>query len=154
MRWWIAFYLACWPQLLWADPLDKGEAYTTRAGPPQWMDGGDVAFLLVNYGIFALSLIGLGWVLFKKPEYMNWLESKVLYPFKAIFALAKRQGGFAEILLQTLGGLAAFLALAGWVFFCQWLKHEGFGAISMFGLAFAALMLVRLLKGSEQPKII
>lgn len=150
MRWWMVFCLACWPQLSWADPLDKGEAYTTRAGPPQWMDGVDVAFLLVNYGIFALSLVGLGWLLFKKPEYLNRLESKVLYPFKAIFALAKRKGGLAEVLLQTLGGLAAFLSLAGWVFFCQWLKHEGLGAISMFGLAFAALMLVRLLKGDEK----
>jgi len=136
----------------WADPLDKGEAYTTRAGPPEWMDGVDVGLLLINYGVFALSVIGLGWVLFKKPVYLKQLEAKVLYPFKRIFALAKRQGGFVEILLQTLGGLAAFLALAGWVFFCQWLKHEGLGALSMFGLAFAALMLVRLLKGDEKPR--
>ncbi len=135
-----------------ADPLDQGEAYTTRPGPPEWMDGVDVGLLLVNYGVFALALIGLGWLLFKKPEHLNKLESKALYPFKSIFRLAKRQGGFIEILLQTLGGLAAFLTLAGWVFFCQWLKHEGFGAISMLGLAFAALMLVRLLKGDEKPQ--
>jgi len=151
---WMALIMAFWPSLLWADPLDQGEAYTTRQGPPAWMDSGDFALLLVNYGIFALALVGLAWLLFKRPEVLQGLERIVLRPFKAIFAAAKRAEGLMEIILQTLGGLSAFISLAVWVFFCQWLKHMGLGAVSMIGLAFAALMLVRLLKGDEKPQSI
>ncbi len=146
--------LACWPAALSADPLDKGEAYTTRQGPPDWMDQIDFALLIVDYGIFALSIIALGWVLLKKPAYLNRLERWLLSPLRAIFSTAKRRGGISEVLLQTVGGLTAFLSLAAWVFFCQWLKHEGLGALSMIGLAFAALMLVRLLKGNEKTQAI
>jgi len=149
----ILIFLSLWlPQQAWADPFDNGEAYANRPGPPPWMDGIDVGLLIVNYGIFALALIALGWLLLKRPEMMLRLESTILFPFKSIFAAAKRANGMTEILLQTLGGLAAFIALASWVFFCQWLKHEGLGAISMFGLAFAALMLVRLLKGDDKTQ--
>ncbi|PCI43964.1 MAG: hypothetical protein COB41_05660 [Proteobacteria bacterium] len=150
----IGFLLVYWPSLLWADPLDRGEAYTTRQGPPEWMDKTDFALLLVNYGIFALALIGLAWLLFKRPEHLHRLEVVVLCPFKFIFSLAKRTGGWMEVVLQILGGLAAFLTMATWVFFCQWLKHEGLGALSMVGLAFAALMLVRLLKGDDKPQAV
>jgi len=150
----IYFLLACLPQTLWADPFDDAEGYVNRQGPPPWMDGVDVGMLILSYGVFALALIGLGWLLFKKPEAMHRLESVILRPFKAIFATAQRLGGVSAIMLQIIGGLAAFLTLSVWVFFCQWLKHEGFGALCMLGLAFAALMLVRLLKGGKKPQSI
>jgi len=35
------FIMAFWPNSLLADPLDRGEAYTTRSGPPAWMDNVD-----------------------------------------------------------------------------------------------------------------
>jgi len=133
-----------------ADPLDRGEAYTTRSGPPEWMDNVDLGLLLVDYGIFALTLIGLGWLLFNKPEYLARLESVVRAPFAAIFSAAKHAGGIAEFVLQLFGGIAVFVTLGAWVFFCQWLKHIGLGAFSMIGLAFAALLLVRMIKGKEQ----
>jgi hypothetical protein len=154
VRWIIGFLLLYWPSLLWADPLDRGEAYTMRQGPPEWMDKTDFMLLIINYGIFALALIGLAWLIFKRPEYLQRLESVILRPFKFIFSLAHRTGGLGEVVLQALGGLAAFLTLAAWVFFCQWLKYVDLGAISMVGLAFAALMLVRLLKGDEKPQVI
>jgi len=144
--------LACCPATALADPLDRGEAYTTRSGPPQWMDNVDLGLLLVDYGIFALTLIGLGWLLFKKPEYLTRLEAVVRAPFAAIFAVARRTGGVTEFVLQLFGGIAVFIALAAWVFFCQWLKHIGLGALAMIGLAFAALMLVRLIKGNEKEQ--
>jgi len=133
-----------------ADPLDKGEAYTTRSGPPEWMDNVDLGLLLVDYSIFALTLIGLGWLLFKKPTYLARLESVVRAPFAAIFAAAKRAGGVTEFVLQLFGGIAVFISLGAWVFFCQWLKHIGLGAFAMIGLAFVALLLVRLIKGNEK----
>jgi len=150
----IVFILLYWPTVLWADPLDQGEAYTMRPGPPEWMDKTDFGLLIVNYGIFALALIGLAWLLFKRPEYLKGLESWFLKPFKMIFAAAHHHGGATEVFLQILGGLLAFISLAIWVFFCQWLKHMGLGAISMIGLAFAAFLLVRLLKGDEKPQVI
>ena len=147
---WASLILLFYPAILWADPLDQDEAYATRQGPPAWMDGTDFALLLVNYGVFALSLVVLSWLLFKRPDILLALEARILRPFKAIFSAARKQGGLGEILLQTLGGVSAFVVLAAWVFFCQWLKHIGLGAVSMIGLAFAALMLVRLLKGDEK----
>ncbi|MDQ7000495.1 MAG: hypothetical protein Q9M12_06385 [Mariprofundus sp.] len=141
---------ALMPGTLWADPLDRGEAYTTRQGPPPWMDNIDFGLLLVDYGIFALTLVALGWLLFKKPDYLHRLESLVRAPFAAIFAAARRAGGVTEFILQMFGGIAVLVTLAAWVFFCQWLKHIGLGALAMIGLAFVALLLVRMIKGNEK----
>jgi len=149
-----ALCIACWPELVLADPLDAGEAYTTRGGAPEWMDKVDLGLLLVDYGIFALAIIAMGWLLLKRPQYLYRLESLVRYPFQMIFTAATRCGGMIEFILQLFGGLAVFLTLASWIFFCQWLKHLGLGALSMVGLAFAALILVRMIKGKESPQAI
>ena len=141
---------AYYPSLALADPLDTGEAYSTRSGSPQWMDNIDLSLLLVDYGIFALTLIGMGWLLFRKPTYLARLEAVVRAPFAAIFAAAKRAGGVTGFVLQLFGGIAVFISLGAWVLFCQWLKHIGLGAFSMIGLAFVALILVRLIKGNER----
>ncbi|RLL54742.1 hypothetical protein D8Y20_02890 [Mariprofundus sp. EBB-1] len=116
------------------------------------MDSIDFGLLLVNYGVFALMVIAMGWFFFKKPHYLNRLESLICAPFLAIFTTAKCAGGVNKFILQVFGGLLIFITLTAWVFFCQWLKHIGLGAISMTGLAFAAFMLVRLLKGKEKPQ--
>ncbi len=134
----------------WADPLDTGEAYVDRAAPPAWMDKIDFGLLLVDYGIFALTIVAMGWLLIKRSDLLSRLESRIFAPFSAIFAAAKRVGGVGELLLQMVGGMALFLALAAWVFFCQWLKHVGLGALSMAGLALVALLLVRMIKGKER----
>jgi len=142
--------LACWPDLLWADPLDQGEAYAARQGPPVWMDNVDLSLLLVDYGIFALLVVALGWAVVKYPQRFVTFETIMLKPILAIFLLAKRVGGVGEILLQMIGGLAGFILAAAWVFFCQWLKSIGLGAFSMAGLALLALMLVRMIRGKER----
>ncbi|TLS66133.1 hypothetical protein FE236_09170 [Mariprofundus erugo] len=140
------------PLTAYADPLDKGEAYTTRQGPPEWMDNIDLTLLIIDYGIFALMLIGMGWLLFKRPHYFLKAEALLKKPFAAIFALASRSGTVTGFILQLVGGLLSFAALAAWVFFCQWLKSKGLGAFSMIGLALMALMLVRMIKGNEKPR--
>jgi len=132
-----------------ADPLDQGEAYTTRSTPPQWMDNIDLSLLLLDYGIFAMALIALGWLLFKKPDHLLRLERWVHRPFRAIFTAAKKAGGVTEFVLQVIGGAAIFVTLVSWVFFCQWLKHVGIGALAMIGLALLAVLLVRAIKNSE-----
>jgi len=148
---WLAGALL-YPVTALADPLDKGEAYTTRPGPPEWLDNVDLSLLLVDYGVFALMLIGFGWLLFKRPHYFLRLETILKAPFQAMFATGKRAGGVLEFILQLCSGLLAFVALAAWVFFCQWLKSKGLGALSMIGLALMALMLVRLIRGNEQSQ--
>jgi len=148
---WLAMGLF-YPLSAIADPLDAGEAYTTRQGAPEWMDGIDFGFLLLDYSFFALVLIALGWLLFKKPQYLQRLESLIWRPYQAIFSAATRTGGVLEFVLQLFGGLAVFVSLAAWFFFCQWLKAQGLGALSMAGLAFAALMLVRAIKGEEKEQ--
>ncbi|MDQ6956457.1 MAG: hypothetical protein Q9M21_04600 [Mariprofundaceae bacterium] len=150
----IGLLLVYWPSTLWADPFDQSEAYTTRQDPPVWMDKMDFSLLIVNYAVFALALIALAWLVFKRPQYLQRLELFILTPFRAIFTQAKRTGGMTGEFLQVVGGLLAFVSLSVWVFFCQWLKYQGLGAVSMVGLAFAALMLVRLLKGNEKPQVI
>lgn len=147
MRWMTGLLL--FPVTAMADPLDKGEAYTTRKGPPEWMDNIDLSLLLIDYGVFALMVIAMGWLLIKRPHYFLKLEALIKRPFAAIFAAASRAGTVTGFILQMVGGLAAFVALAAWVFFCQWTKSKGLGALSMIGLALMALMLVRLIKGNK-----
>jgi len=74
----------------------------------------------------------------------------IRYPFARINHLARTHGGFDKasgLLLYGLNTLLIFFALAIWIFLCQWVKHEGFGGISMVGLALAAVFLVRMLGG-------
>jgi len=146
MRWMFAMLL--FPVAAFADPLDKGEAYTSNPGPPEWMDSIDFGLLLVDYGVFALFIVALGWSLTRKPQYLQRIESFIWHPFHAIFAAASRSGPIMEFLLQLIGGLAVFFVVAIWVLICQWFKAQGLGAIAMAGLGFVALLLVRLIKGS------
>ncbi len=140
------------PATALADPLDAGEAYTTRKEPPEWMDSVDFSLLIVDYGLFAVALIAMGWVVYRRPQYLDMIDACFLKPFTFIFDTASRLGGVAEFFLQLLGAAAALLVLVSWVFGCQWLKHQGFGAFSMIGLAFAAIMLVRLIRKYEAPR--
>jgi len=48
-----------------ADPLDYDEAYVRQLMTP-WISNGDFGWLLVDYGLFALFLIMLGWLLYVK----------------------------------------------------------------------------------------
>ncbi len=139
------------PTPLMADPLDRGEAYTTRGAPPQWMDNIDLGLLLLDYTIFGVTVAALGWLLMKKPTLLLRLENRVRTPFAAIFRAADHAGGVAGLLLQLVGTVVVFLALAAAVFVCQWLKHIGLGAISMAGLGLLALLLVRVIRGGESP---
>jgi len=148
----ILFIWAIWPEIVLADPLDQGEAYTTRQGPPEWMDKTDFGLLIVDYGLFALLVVALGWLVFKHPQRFAAFEKIVQWPIRAVFSLATRVGGVGEFMLQMIGGLAAFILVVVWVFFCQWLKSKGLGALSMGGLALLALMLVRMIKGDEKPR--
>ena len=138
------------PLPLMADPLDRGEGYTTKSAPPQWMDSIDFGMLLVDYTLFAVILVALGWLFFKQTEKIERIERWLHRPFAAIFTAATRAGGFTEIVLQVIGAFMIFIALASWVFFCQWLKHFGLGALSMAGLGLMALLLVRAIKGGER----
>jgi len=146
IRW--IFLSLLYPTALFADPLDKGEAYTSNPGPPEWIDSVDFGLLLVDYGVFALFIIAIGWSLSRKPHYLQRIESFIWHPFHAIFSAAKRSGPVMEFVLQLLGGLAVFFTVAIWVLICQWFKAQGLGAIAMAGLGFVALLLVRLVKGS------
>lgn len=133
----------------YADPLDYDEAYTHRP-ITHWMSHGDFGWLLVDYGLFALFLILLGWLLYAKPAYWQRVENVIRAPFARINRMANARGGFNStlgILIYCINTLLIFLTLAAWILFCQWIKHEGLGGISMAGLALAAVFLVRALGG-------
>ncbi|RMH52739.1 MAG: hypothetical protein D6682_01360 [Zetaproteobacteria bacterium] len=137
-----------------ADPLDQGEGYATRGVAPSMLDRGDVALLLVDYGVFALAVVALGWVALRRPGLLLRLEQYLRAPFAAIFAAAGRAGGVAGIVLHLIGVMVVLLALAVWIFACQWLKHAGLGALSMVGLALLALVLVRAIRqGGAEPRM-
>ncbi|HCS12782.1 MAG: hypothetical protein COS82_08775 [Zetaproteobacteria bacterium CG06_land_8_20_14_3_00_59_53] len=137
-----------------ADPLDKGEAYTTRQGPPPWMDGVDVTWLIVDYGIFALMVIAIGWLLTKRITAFERFEAVISWPFRKMLKLASRLPVILRELAQGITGLAVLFLIVAWVMFCQWLKHEGLGAISMAGLALEAVVLVRLIKQGEKAPLV
>jgi len=139
------------PFTAFADPLDKGEAYTTRQGPPEWMDGIDFTWLLVDYAVFALIVIALGWVLTKRIKLFESFENTICWPFNQLLALASKLPIIFREFAQGIVGLTVLFMVVAWVMFCQWLYHYGFGAISMAGLAFEAVILVRLIKRGEKP---
>ncbi len=135
-----------------ADPLDYDEAYVHRLMMP-WMNNGDFGLLLVDYGFFALFLIMLGWLLYAKPTYWHRIENAIRYPFARINSMAHAHGGFDSklgLLIYGINALLIFLTLAIWIFLCQWVKHEGFGAIYMAGLALVSVFLVRIIGGKNK----
>ncbi|OIO70217.1 MAG: hypothetical protein COW19_08140 [Zetaproteobacteria bacterium CG12_big_fil_rev_8_21_14_0_65_55_1124] len=146
--------LALMPTAAFADPLDKGEAYTTRQGPPEWMDGVDLSWLLVDYGIFALMIVAIGWVLTKRITAFERFESVIRWPFSQMLKLASHLPIILRELAQGITGLIILFLIVAWVIFCQWLKHQGLGAISMAGLALEAVILVRLIKQGEKPPLV
>jgi len=148
-----------WMSLSWllpmaahADPLDKGEAYTTRQGPPDWMDGVDFTWLLVDYSLFALAILALGWMLMKRPEHFSRFEDVLKAPFRLLFSGAGHLPIILRELAQGLIGLGIFFLVVAWVILCQWLSHQGLGAFSMAGLALEAVILVRLIRGNEKSQ--
>ena len=151
------FMNSIWPSVLlpgvaFADPLDRGEAYTTRQGPPEWMDGIDFTWLLVDYGLFALAIVGLGWLLMKRPEQFARFEAVVCWPFSQLLKLASHLPVVLRELVQGITWLLVVLLVVAWVILCQWFSHQGFGAIAMAGLALEAVILVRVIKSGEKPR--
>jgi len=142
------------PITAFADPLDKGEAYTTRQGPPEWMDGVDVSWLLVDYGIFALMAIALGWALTKHITVFERFESIIRWPFRHMLKFSSHLPIILRELVQGITGLTILFLIVAWVMFCQWLKHHGLGAISMAGLALEAVVLIRAIRQYETPLLI
>ncbi|MDQ6971833.1 MAG: hypothetical protein Q9M30_04225 [Mariprofundaceae bacterium] len=138
------------PSLAFADPLDTGEAYTTRQAPPEWMDGVDLSWLLVDYGLFALVIIALGWILMRKKEAFEGFENVLRWPFSRLLGLAARLPVVLRELAQGIVGLMVIFLVVAWVIFCQWLSHKGLGGLSMAGLALEAVILVRLVKRGER----
>lgn len=142
------------PATSFADPLDKGETYTIRQGPPEWMDGVDLAWLIVDYGIFALMIVAIGWVLTRRISIFERFETIISWPFSRMLQGASRLPVILRELAQGLTGLAVLFLVVAWVIFCQWLKHQGLGAISMAGLALEAVVLVRLIKKGENAPLV
>ena len=146
---WIIMLL---PLPAYADPLDQGEAYVTHQGAPVWMDGIDFAWLLVDYGMFAIAIITLGWVLMKRPASFERFESMFTAPFRRLLRMAARLPVVLRELVQGVVGLLVILLIVAWVVLCQWFSHIGFGALAMAGLALEAVILVRLIKRGEKPQ--
>ncbi len=149
--WSASTILLLFPLRVFADPLDYGN-YVNQSPANFLMDKSDFAWLLLDYGLFASSLIIFGWLFYAKPTYWQRVENLIRYPFARINSMAQAHGGFDRaigLVLYGINTVLIFLALAFWVFFCQWIKHVGFGGISMAGLALAAIFLVRILSGKK-----
>jgi len=135
-----------------AGPLGYDESSVHRLMMP-WTSNGDFGWLLVDYGLFALFLITLGWLLYAKPTYWYRIENVIRYPFARINRMARAHGGFNRklgILIYSINTLLIFLTLAIWIFLCLWVKHAGFGAIFMAGLALVSVFLVRIIGGKNE----
>lgn len=147
-----AFLVLLMPIMAFADPLDTGEAYTTRKGPPEWMDGVDFTWLLLDYVLFGLAVVLIGWLLIRRPEQFGRFEACIRWPFASLFELSSRLPVVLRELLQFVTILFALLITAAWVMLCQWLNHLHLGALAMAGLALLAVILVRSIKRSEQKQ--
>ncbi len=140
-----------WIGTAWADPLDAGEGYALRGGPPDWMDSVDFGWLIVDYGLFALTVGLLGWLMFAHPaRALRWRDALAM-PWRALFRAAEALPFGLRELAQGLAVAAALLAVAAWVFFCQWLSSMHLGALAMAGLAMLAVFLVSLMRDGGKP---
>lgn len=136
-----------------ADPLDY-DSYVRQDPRDFWMSRGDFGWLLMDYGLFALSIVAAGWVARKRPDLWLAVERRLRAPLAALRAAADARGGWDSVtgtLLHAGRILLGVLMLAAWVFVCQWLRHIGLGALAMAGLALAGLVLVRSLRAAEHP---
>ena len=143
----MGWMLALSPMRVSADPLDF-DSYTRQNPRDFWMSRGDLGWLLLDYGLFALSVILVAWLLRRRPGAWRRLESALYAPFAAIKGRGAMSGGWSTlsgVALYIIHAVLVFLALAAWVFVCQWLRHMGLGAFSMAGLALIGLLLVRAL---------
>ncbi|MDQ6950126.1 MAG: hypothetical protein Q9M26_00505 [Mariprofundales bacterium] len=152
MKCWILGCLALLiPLSTLADPLDRGEGYTTRPGPPPWMDGVDFAWLLVDYALFAIVIGAVGWMLMRKPAICTRIENAICLPFRTLLNLADYLPIGLRELAQGLVYVAILLFVVLWIFFCQWFNHHGFGGLAMIGLALESTLLVRLIGRDSHP---
>jgi hypothetical protein len=140
----------CLPLNAMADPLDRGDFFSARQGSSDWLDQVDFGPALLNYGLSVLLLIGLGWILFKRPHFFLRLESIIRRPFGAILAASLRASTAASVCLQLLLAFLVLVSLAAWALLCLWLGSKGFEILTVTGLALLAIMLVRLVKGEEK----
>ncbi len=140
--------MTAWIGTAWADPLDAGEGYALRGAPPDWMDGVDFGWLIVDYGLFAAAMGLLGWLMFHRPAFALRARDAIAAPWRAMLRAAAGLPVVLRELAQGLIGLSAAAAVAGWVFFCQWLSAMHLGALAMAGLALLAVLLVSLMRDS------
>lgn len=135
-----------------AEPLDGRSIYAMRQRPgsSDWLDQVDFGPVLLDYGLSILVLIGLGWVLFKRPHFFLRLESIIRRPFGAILAASLRANTVTSVCLQLLLAFLILASLAAWALICLWLGEKGFGILTATGLALLAIMLVRIAKGKEK----
>jgi hypothetical protein len=149
-----ALFIWLLPSMAAADPLDTGEAYTMRKGPPEWMDGVGFTWLLVDYALFAAVVALIGWLLMRRPELFARFEKGIRWPFAGLLGLASRFPAGLRELLQVTTYLSVLLLVVGWVMFCQWLNHIHLGAVAMAGLALLAVILVRTIRRSEEKQTV
>ncbi len=123
---------------VWADPLDAMEGYAERGAPPAIPGVGGVAVWVFDYALFAVLVVGLGWLLVRHAGRWARAEARVRASFAALRACCGRIAAWA----------AGAFAVAGWIFLCQWLDAHGLSALAMGGLALLALEVVRVFAGA------
>jgi len=115
------------------------------------MDGGGLAWVLLDYGLFALGIVAIGWLLINKKELFVRVESTIYQPFRALLAIAEGLPTIPKQILQGITYFAVLLLVIIWTIVCQWLNHHSFGGLAMLGLSFEAVLLVRLFAQDARP---
>ena len=96
---------------VWADPLDAMEGYAERGTPPVIPGAESVALWVLDYALFALVVVALGWMFVRRGGAWARMEAKAQAWLAAIRGCCGRVAAW----------VAGLLAVAGWIFFCQWL---------------------------------
>jgi len=123
----------------WADPFDADEAYVNR-GAPDMLGYTGLALMMLNYVLFGLAVVVFGKALVKGSAWLVYVSQVVSKPWSFGVKRVWQEGRHWSDIPLTV------VMVVCWVFLCQFFNEMNMGAVAMIGLAFMAVVLLRLMK--------
>jgi len=125
--------------IAFCDPFDDGEGYVNR-GAPEMLGYAGLAMMMLNYVLFGLAAVVFGKALLNNAPWLVYCSQLFARPWS--FGIRKSVEGHRHWLDIPLTVLMIII----WIFICQGFNELGFGSIAMIGLAFMAVLLLKMFK--------
>jgi len=134
---WLAAMLLL-TDVAWADPLDAGEGYVNR-GAPEMLGIAGLTMMMLNYVLFALAAVVFGRALIRNAPWLLYCSALYARPYSFLLKREEMDRHAMDIPLTV-------VMTVTWIFICQGFNELGLGAVAMIGLAFMAVLVLKILK--------